>query len=178
MVVAALAAVLALGGCGKDDKIVTPQGCATCPPVPSTPRIALANMVRAYEARDSVETLAVYDPTYEGRSTDLASPRPDIVFNRADEIHHVRALHDNPDIVSVAVEFGPPSTWFRLPPDNTDPSDWAILQINSANVEIMDIGTATLHQAKNSMMLYSFKPTVAAPGDTTWKIIKWTEVRN
>jgi len=25
-------------------------------------------------------------------------------------------------------------------------------------------------------MIFAFTPTVAAPGDTTWKIIRWTEV--
>jgi hypothetical protein len=69
-------------------------------------------------------------------------------------------------------------TWFRLPPDASDPADWAVLQVNSAEVQIQDVNLGTTWQSQNNTMLYTFIPTVTAPGDSLWKIIRWTEVRN
>jgi hypothetical protein len=146
---------------------------------PGTPNAVLQNMVTAYEARDSVATAVVYDVAYEGTSTDLASPTP-AVYNLTwfDEKHHVAVLKNNPNIANISVQLGSQTTWRRLPPEAGDPQDWAVLQIDQANIQITDVNTGFLYQAQNNKMLYTFIPTVAAPGDTTWKIVRWTEVRN
>jgi hypothetical protein len=174
------AAVLAfaLGGCGNDDKVVTGGGGAIAI-LPTTPQNTLLLMVEAYVGRDSVATEGIYDVAYEGTSTDLASPTP-AVYNLTwfDEKHHVAVLKNNPNIANISVQLGSQTAWRRLPPEAGDPQDWAVLQIDRANIQITDVSSGFLYQAQNNKMLYTFIPTVAAPGDTTWKIVRWTEVRN
>jgi hypothetical protein len=147
-------------------------------PPAKTPNQALLNMITAYEARDSVGTEAIYDIAYEGSSTDLSAPTPAVVnLTRTDEKHHVGFLLRDSNIASISLDFKP-LTWFRLPPDASDPADWAVLQVNSAEVQIQDVNLGTTWQSQNNTMLYTFIPTVTAPGDSLWKIIRWTEVRN
>jgi hypothetical protein len=173
----ALALAIAITGC---DKKQDGGGLGPGPqpqPLPNSPTTTLLNMITAYEGRDSVGTEAVYDVAYEGTSVDLADPRPTITFTRSDERHHVGILKLEPNIVGVSLNFGPQSAWVRLAPNASDPPDWAVLQIDQANIQILDINTGTTHQAQNNRMTYTFIPTVAAPGDTTWKIRRWEEIR-
>lgn len=153
---------------------------STPPPIyPEAKNIkqALTNMIAAYEARDSVGTEAIYDVNYQGTSVDLADPRPTLTLSRVDERHHVATLKLDPNIVSVNLNFGPQAAWTRIPPDALDPQDWAVIQIDQANIQILDINSGTTFQAQNNKMTYTFIPTVAAPGDTTWKIRRWEEIR-
>ena len=59
-----------------------------------------------------------------------------------------------------------------------DPSDWAVIQISSSVIRIEDISTATTHESTNQTMEYTFRPTEPAPGDTTWTVVRWTEIAN
>jgi hypothetical protein len=175
----ALLAAGALSGCLFSPEKKAPR--TTRPPIyldPTNINQALLNMIAAYEARDSVGTEAVYDGSYQGSSVDLKDPRPVITLNRDDEKHHVNALKQNPNIASIHIDFGPQSTWNRLPPESGDDPDWAILQINNPKIEVQDVQSGTLFQTPNVNMLYTFKPTVSAPGDTLWAIIRWAEVRS
>jgi hypothetical protein len=182
LVLAALAIALAVVGCSKKDGGGRSLlGTGGPPPYsePTSPQNVLFKMIETYEARDSLQTSQVYDDTYEGTSTDFSSPSPTtLTFTKFDEVHHVGFLRLDPNITAISVDFGPQSTWSRLPPDVSDPADWAVLQINNAQIQIQDINIGTTSQAQNNMMLYTFIPTVAAPGDTTWKIVRWTEVKN
>jgi hypothetical protein len=182
LVLAALAIALAVVGCSKKDgggRSLLGNGGPPPYSEPTSPQNVLFNMIASYEARDSVQTAQVYDAAYQGASTDFSSPSPTtLTFTKFDEVHHVGFLRLDPNITSVALDFGPQSTWSRLPPDVSDPADWAVLQINNAQIQIQDINMGTTSQAQNNMMLYTFIPTVAAPGDTTWKIVRWTEVKN
>jgi hypothetical protein len=173
-----VAAILAasLSGCGKDEKgPVGPGDPAPTYLAPASPQNVLRNLVTAYGKRDSVQTALVYDDDYEGASLDPSGIVGDHYFTKSSEIHHVAVLKLDPNIVSVLVDLGNPASWTRLGPDPSDPSDWAQIQINFATILVDDISTATTHEALNQAMIYKFKPAVAAPGDTTWKVVGWTE---
>lgn len=140
--------------------------------------MALLNLLTAYQTRDSVKTALLYDDAYTGSSIDPSGLIGDFAFTKADEIRHVGQLRLDPNIVSVLVDFGPQSSWLRLPADASDPPEWARIQINASIVRVDDIQSSTTYEASNNPMLYDFKPTVAAPGDTTWTIVRWTEFAN
>jgi len=168
--------IAAAAGCGK--KTVGPE--PGDPGLfhylaPTSPQNVLQNLIFAYAKRDSVETAAVYDSTYQGTTTDLSSPTPVLTFTKADEVRHVGRLKLDINLVSVFVDLGSPSTWQRLPAYVSDPPDWAIITIANETVRIEDIARATTWNISNNTMEYKFKPTVAAPGDTTWTIVQWSE---
>jgi hypothetical protein len=175
-VVATLLVVALLSGCGDDKGPVGPDD----PPTPtlSTPQAVLLSLLTAYQARDNVKTALLYDDAYEGASIDPSGLFGDFAFTKADEIRHVARLKLDPNIVSVQVDFGPQSSWLRLPADASDPPEWARIQINAWTVRVDDIQNSTTYEANNNPMVYDFKPTVAAPGDTAWAIVRWTEFAN
>ena len=149
------------------------------PPVeylaPTSPQNVLQNLVMAYSARDSIATFAVYDPAYEGTSTDPSAPIPIVQFTRAQEVSHVKRLHDDPNIVSVSIDLGQPATWVFLPPNPSDPT-WEIIDTNFQSIEIRDITTFT-YQSSNRQIEWAFKPTTVG-STTTWTVIRWTEIAN
>ncbi|MEK7315177.1 MAG: hypothetical protein AAB011_03275, partial [Candidatus Eisenbacteria bacterium] len=145
---------------------------------PTSPQNVLQNLISAYTTRDSVETAAVYDATYEGTSTDLSASTPVLTFTRADEIRHVGVLMLSRNIVTVFLDLGSPANWQRLPANASDPADWAVVPIPASTIRIEDIGSATTWDTSNQPMEFTFKPTVTAPGDTTWKVVRWTEFAN
>jgi hypothetical protein len=165
------------GGCGK--KTMGPK--STPPPIYSSatsPQNVLQNLVTAYTRRDTVETALVYDIVYQGSSNDPSSPTPTRYFSRADEIRHVGALKLNNNIGSISIDFGPPTSWVRLAPLASDPPEWAIIPIPANTIRIDDVSTATSYESTNTNMEFTFKPTVSAPGDTTWTVVRWTEFAN
>ena len=179
-VVAALAAGF-LGGCGSDDDPIVE--CPTCPqqgyPARSSPANVLSALQMGYVRRDSIEYKSLYDSSYVGTSTDLnASPGNQVsTFRFSDEVAHIAALAHSTTISSIVLDFGPSSSWTRLPSDDPSHPEWAMIQIASGNcrVEIYDGASLYTSQSTNPMT-FGFNPTVAAPGDTTWKIIRWNEV--
>jgi hypothetical protein len=180
-VVTALAAAF-LGGCGSDDDPIIE--CSICPqpggyPALSSPANVLKALQMAYGARDSTEYKSLYDSSYIGTSTNLNDPPGTQVttFRFADEVAHIAALGRSTTISSVVLDFGPLSTWTRLPSDDPSHPEWAMIQMAPGNwhLEINDGATLYSSQGTNPMT-FAFNPTVAAPGDTTWKIIRWTEV--
>jgi hypothetical protein len=171
--------LVAVSGCGKNS--VAPEAAGVTPfqyLPPNSPQNVLQNLVSAYVRRDSVATAAVYDSTYQGTSTMPSAPIPVLEFTRADEIHHISALQQNRNVVSLSVDLGPPSTWQRLPADASDPADWAVIPIQFFRVEIRDAGTGMVYMATNNLMEYAFRPRVIAPGDTTWTVVRWIELAN
>lgn len=168
--------VLALG-CGSDDKIVGPR--RTIPiPTGSSPQQTLQNLVFAYNSRDSVVTAVVYDDTYSGVSVYPGSPPGGLQVSKSDEVRHVGWLKLDANIVSILLDMGHAATWQRLPGALGDPPGWAVIPIPNSTVRIDDHGTSTIWESKNSTMEFTFKPTVNAPGDTTWTVIRWTEFAN
>ena len=167
--------ILASGGCRKKTVLGPGEPVTATYLSPTSPQNVLQNLVRAYVMRDSVETAAVYDGSYQGTSTNPSAPIPISNFSRWDEIRHVEALKRNNNIVSVFLDLGPPATWHRLPPDASDPADWAVIPIPASTVRIDDAGTATLWESVNRVIEFKFKPTVNGPTDTTWAVVRWTE---
>jgi len=147
-------------------------------PLPTSPQNVLQNLAKAYVERDSIETAAVYDIAYQGTSNDPSSPTPILNFSRADEIRHVSALHNNPNIVSVSLDLGPATSWQRMPPNASDPPGWAVIPIPASVVQLSDVGSNTVYTSTNRTMEFTFKPTVSSPGDTTWTVVRWTEFAN
>jgi hypothetical protein len=131
----------------------------------------------AYVARDSTEYKSLYDSSYVGTSTDLNDPPGTQVstFRFSDEVAHIAAFARSTTIVSVVLDFGPSSSWTRLASDDPSHPEWAMIQLGPWRLEVYDGATAYTTQATYPM-IFAFNPTVAAPGDTTWKIVRWTEV--
>jgi hypothetical protein len=146
---------------------------------PISPQNVLQNLVKAYNGRDSIETMALYDDQYVGSSTssDPTAPYPPYEFNKAMEVSHVHALHDNPNIVNVAIDLGAPATWLVLSPDANDP-EWPIIYTNYQSIEIRDASKSLIYQSSNRQIQWKFKPTAHAGSDTTWAVIRWTETAN
>ena len=148
---------------------------------PTSPLNVLSNLSKAYAARDTVEYKELYDPAYVGSSTDLNDPPGTQVstFRYADEVAHVAALRRAPSVNSVVFDAGPSTTWNRLSSDDPSHPDYAEIQIGSGNLHIevndIELGKTFTVSSTNPITFY-FKPTVRAPADTTWKIIRWVEV--
>ena len=174
----ALMAAAVLGGCsGDDDKNPTKP-----PPVgivePISPQNVLHNLLLSYQNRDSTEYKSIYDSSYTGTSTDLNDPPGSqlLTFRYADEVAHIAALARSTSIISVVLDFGPSSSWTRLASEDPSHPEWAVIQVAYVHGEINDVATTVYSFQSVNPMIFAFTPTVAAPGDTTWKIIRWTEI--
>lgn len=173
-----LVAVMAagfLGGCGSDNK--DPVEPPPPPPGLNSPQNVLENLVLSYQARDSVKTRDLYDSSYVGTSTDLNDPPGSQVsiFHYADEVRHVAVMARTATISSVLVDLGPRASWIRMSSDDPSHPEWAMIQVSNYRIEVFDGGTVYSAPSINPM-IYAFTPTVTAPGDTTWKIVRWTEI--
>ena len=148
-------------------------------PPQTSPLSTLEKLALAYEARDSIATFAVYDQDYAGTSTDPSQPTPIVEFTRAQEVSHVKRLHDDPNIVGVTLDLGPSNTWTELPPNASDPPEWRIITTNFQLVEIT-VGGGTSNnnfRSSNQQIEWAFKPTTVG-STTTWTVIRWTEIAN
>ena len=143
----------------------------------TSPQQALENLQRAYQERDSLYVKEVYDSSYVGESRDLKDPPESqlTTLYYADEVDHVAALRRTLSIKSVVFNMGSRTSWTRLSSDDPSHPEWAEIQITSWFVEIWDDQTLYTAHSINPITFY-FKPLVAAPGDTLWKIVKWTEI--
>lgn len=171
---AVMVAAAVLGGCGSDDdNPVKPPG----PKYPelTSPQNVLQAMQIAYQTRDSVETKLVYDTNYVGKSEDLSNPAQSFTFSHYDEVQHVATLAQSSTISSVVLDMGPISSWTRLSSDDPSHPEWAMISISYWLVEIND-GSTVYQAPSTNPMVFAFTPTVAAPGDTTWTIVRWSEI--
>lgn len=144
---------------------------------PISPQNVLQNLVSSYTNRDSVETALVYDAAYQGSSSDPSQPTPVYAFTRADEVHHVHRLKNDPNIVSVQLDLGQGSTWNVLPGLVTDPPGALVIPIQFYSIVVRDVSSSE-YVFKPVTMEYAFKPTQVAPGDTVWTVCRWTETAN
>jgi hypothetical protein len=177
-----LAAILALalGGCGDDDE--NPMKPSPDPSYPelSSPQNVLLALDLAYESRDSVMYRALYDSTYTGFSTDVNDPGSFISLTYDDEAAHIRSLATTPGI-SVSLDFGPSSTWTRLPSDDVSHPEWSMIQMsgNAYRIEITE--GPTTHGVVGStgtFLEFAFSPRAdsSSQTDTLWQIVRWREV--
>lgn len=174
-----MAVVLAILGSGcifSPEKGDPPK--VTKPPYPDldNPQHVLEAYQIAYQHPDSNEAKVLYDGAYLGTSENLSDPSQDATFTRDDEIAHIAALQRSTTIApgAILLELGPTTTWTRLSSDDPSHPEWGQIQIPAWYLEITD--GQTLYSAHSTNPItFSFAPTVAAPGDTTWKIIRWKE---
>jgi hypothetical protein len=185
---ATLCALLCLGlvaGCIFSPK--TDDGGGFPPPPPpsypilSDPYNVMVAYRTAYEARDSVEMKKIYDDTYIGTSIDQSNPGNilQFTFNKAQEVSHVGAMAKVATITSVSLQL-PPSLFRER--DDADPPGWALIQLppNTVRLQIDDGQTSRLIVPDKETFEFRFAPTTpdsTSPTDTTWKIVKWSELR-
>ena len=171
-----------LGACGKKDSVIV-DGFRHPYPAPNSPQNVLTSMAMAYSARDTVETKLVYDESYQGISSDLSVPPPipaPPVFFKSGEVAHVAALARNAGVTNVILELAP--TLIRYS-DASDPPGWATIGDPITRIEIYDANTAISLRVDLSRETMTFKfvpqtPDSTSPTDTTWKIIRWFELKN
>jgi hypothetical protein len=166
--------VAALAGCG-DDPPTKPAAPASFLPA-STPQNVLGNLALAYTRRDSLAYDSLFDAAYVGTSVDQSDPSPVVyTFNKADESLHIRALARRSTIVSVNIQFPPNLSRFY---DFADTLGWATVQTSGTTLQIDD-GAFYYAVGSNETMEFKFKPMTPSPGsptDTTWHIVRWTEI--
>jgi hypothetical protein len=180
----ALAAPLAIDGCGKDGpgKIVEPQ--RDLYPDRSTPTNTLIRLASAFARRDSVVTASVYADDYDGSSIDMTDPNADTLsFNRGDEVRAVGAMALSGGIYFTRMELYSQATWSQFH-NVTDPPNWITIQIPHFTIEIRDASgadfTATSESPGDTWIFeFTLKPTpdTSSPTDTTWTIARWVESR-
>lgn len=173
-----LACCFAAGaGCGKAKSAITGPKPAPGYLALTSPENALVTMIRAYANRDTTELGLVYDDAYQGTSLDTDDLYPVILnFNKRDEIQHVATLAHIPSITSVSVSLNPV---IRRYSDSADPAGWASLQNPIRAVEVNDGATSHSVYLSYETLTYKVIPTTpdgTSPTDTTWKIIRWSEV--
>lgn len=164
-----------MGGCGDDNPVKPGQQPKYLDS--STPQNVLFNLVRAYTSRDSAGYDSLFDAAYAGTSIDNSDPGPPLSFTKADEMLHIGALARTATISNVALTFGPNPIRFT---DSGDSAGWASVQATNPAIIIVD-GPDAFFTGPNEFMLFKFRPTTPAPGsptDTTWKIVRWSEVVN
>ena len=166
-----------LAGCGKKNRVTQPIVTPSIYPALSTPENVMAALVQAYSFRDSVEYGLLFDETYLGASTDYQSPSPQtLIFTKADELAHIGALARSRTILGVALDFGS-----QLSRAGSDSAGWASIQLGYVFLEIRDGFNSYFLSPQNSYMAFEFKPTTpdaSSATDTTWKIVRWTEIQS
>ena len=176
---AAVAVLLAfLVGCSKDNPVkqILPQAPRYLPS--STPLNTLEDMRRAYTNRDTTEYDALFDRDYNGSSIDQTAPgSPMLMFTWSDEARHINALARTTTITSITFSFPPNLSRFT---DLSDPPGWGTVDASGLTLEISD-GSTTLEVSRSETMQFKFRPTTPSPGsptDTTWQIVRWTEINS
>jgi hypothetical protein len=174
-----LLAAAALSGCGTENPI-EPKRLEQAYPILSTPQDVLKALTLAYGAKDSVETKALYDLSYVGTSENLGDPPGTLPssFRYADEVNHVVALRRGSTIGGVHLYLGLETGWARQGSDDLAHPDWAVIQVSGSTlkVEITDGGSDLVVNSPSEFFQFTFRPTVQAPTDTLWKIVRWREV--
>ena len=133
-------------------------------------------MMEAYSSRDSIGYTRLFDAAYLGQSLNPIDPiNPRIEFDWPDEQRHIQALAEKATITAVNLNFGSSLALFH---DLGDPPGWATIQTSAMQLEILD-GADVFRTPAYVLEEFKFIPTTpdaASSTDTTWKIIRWTEI--
>ena len=170
-----------LSGCGGEKTTGPGPQPQPQPPMylkPIFPGYVLQNLALAYKHRDPAAYDTLFAEDYTGRTIDQSNP--DSVkqydFAKADEIRHIWALSRSTTITDIQLELMP--TMIRYT-DAGDPPGWAVIQNPIYSLSIAD-GPSTFSIARDrETMEFHFKPKTpdsSSPTDTTWTIVRWTEV--
>ena len=173
---AGLIFLAAMAGCGGDSNPIIPQQPRYLPS--STPHNVLENVRRAYTRRDSTAYDSLFDAAYIGTSIDNSDPSPTLLtFTKADESLHIRALARSTSIATVYLSFGSNTVRFT---DVADTLGWATVQVPNPLLQISD-ATVDWFISGSETMEFKFRPTTPSAGsqtDTTWHVVRWTEIAN
>ena len=173
----AVALLVAVAGCGGKKTTGPDQNTIPTYAVPSTPSLVLRNLELAYSRRDTTEYDSLFDDNYTGTSTEYDSGVSEVLdFTKADETAHIRALKRSTSISMIRLQFPSTLQWYT---DGFDPPGWATIGITYLTLTIDD-NPSSFNVSPTVLMAFKFSPTAPAtssPTDTTWKIIRWTELR-
>jgi len=178
--IAVVMAAFLTAGCGSD-RVTRPSIPPGSDPYPRliNPYSVLDALQLAYQARDTNEIKVLYHDQYDGSSIDQTDPVPALVnFSKAEEVAHVSALRRSGSVSSVSMTQIPNRIRFY---DAADPPGWATIRDPFSSIEISDATATQVVDFAHISTEFKFIPTTPAPSsstDTTWKIIRWTEVRN
>jgi len=170
--------------------LATFSGCIFSPPqgkgkivippkydVPASPELVLSNMVKAYTAKDSTAYKACFDDLhYFGTSVDQTGGQavPESLYF-ANEAQHISALARS--AADVHLQLTPSIVRSR---DTGDPPGWALIQNPVYNLTIDDGSTEYVITGASETIEFRFvpkTPDTSSQTDTTWQIIRWTEIR-
>jgi hypothetical protein len=162
-------------GCGKDkilrDELQPPPGPRYF--TPSAPESTVLNYKLAWERRDSTMIDSVLTDDYVGSSVDMTDPSSGtLTFTRSDETRALGGIKLDALINSVTITLPDPSSWARHH-DLGDPPEWVTFVVSY--VSILVTRTDTMDYATHTHVEFKVKP-IASASDTTWKIIRWSEV--
>jgi len=163
----------ALTGCGDDNPAKPPNLQPIYVPS-STPQNTLQNLVQAYTHRDSTGYDSLFDASYAGTSYEPVTMNP-LTFTKADEARHINSLAQTATISGISLNFPPV---LNRDTDAADPPGWATISIPYFTLEIIDAVNSRI-VIPGETMEYKFAPTapsVGSPTDTTWHIVRWTEL--
>lgn len=140
-----------------------------------TPEHVMQNLSTAWHNRDSSETLQLYAPDYIGTSTDVTD-NTSLNFTRDAEVGVVGALRRTASITTVNLILPAESTWTHTTYQG-DPASWRAIQFPAAAVIVQVYDPNGDWEAKSSTFLeFKFRPVSVSGADTTWGIVRWTEV--
>ena len=166
-----------LAGCGDGFTIIEPP---IRRPVPIYPKLVSPYLVMealriAYMFRDTTELKLIYDDNYQGTSADQNVPGTPFTFSKFDENQHLSKLAHRQDIaVSILTD-----SHMTRTADASDPPGWALIQNPIASLSVTDSGFTYNVDIAHEVMDFHFIPQLdsTAVTDTTWKIVRWIEVR-
>jgi hypothetical protein len=166
----------AMAGCSDNPVKPLPSGPKYL--ASSTPQNTLENLRRAYTTRDTTGYDSLFDAAYAGTSIDERDPSPTLkMFTKADESLHIRALARS-RVSKIVLQFPPSMTRTT---DGADPPGWATIPLSFVFLEVSDDASGTDWITDPfATMEFKFQPTSPSPGsptDTTWHIVRWSEVQ-
>jgi len=144
--------------------------------IPSSPIFVIRNLKKAYVAKDSVAYKACFDPAYFGQSQDQTTQDPIDTLTFAKEAEHIAVLARSTAIVDLQLR----PTMVRST-DLGDPAGWALVQNPIQSLTITDGQNEYVVPVVDETIEFRFIPKTpdsSSPTDTTWKIIKWLEIRS
>ena len=170
---------LLLSGCIFSPKKGTGGG-GTGPPkydIPSDPLYVRSHLEKAYTAKDSVAYKACFDFAYFGTSQDQTIPTQSLdTLTFAKEAAHIAFLARSTTIIA-DLQLKP----LIVRSTDLDNPGWALIQNPIDRLTIYDGQDIYDVPVGNETIEFRFIPKTpdsSSPTDTTWKIIKWLEIRS
>ena len=150
-------------------------------PILSDPFNVMYAYKTAYEHRDSTKMEEIYDDNYQGESIDQSNPGSieHLFFDKATEVSSVGAMAKAFTISNVTLQL-PPALLRET--DLSDPPGWAMINlgVSTVHLEVSDGGTTRFIESNKESFIFKFIPATpdsTSPTDTTWKIVRWSEIR-